>query len=243
MLYVYSDLHADVLKHPITVYYFKEGWVALNFVYDIGSRWRIVETQEEGIKGTYDGIWYKKCTYDVHMHVLQRTLTYFVRGSITVLQTSCLTGLDSTKLVNLYRIQHKIKQLNPNQSNRRSAVQWYFPLQSKLVFFGASYKKGTYVGIRQVHMTYQNYGAKNDFVRDKKFNWKRRWRRRWMQKMRLFRSNLWKQFVETPCRSPEWRGWQKIKLNWQKVGGEIFIIFMKNKGTGLLPNCQCWRVL
>ena len=59
MLYVYSDLHADVLKHPITVYYFKEGWVALNFVYDIGSRWRIVETQEEGIKGTYDGIWYK----------------------------------------------------------------------------------------------------------------------------------------------------------------------------------------
>ena len=104
MLYVYSDLHADVLKHPITVYYFKEGWVALNFVYDIGSRWRIVETQEEGIKGTYDGIWYKKCTYDVHMHVLQRTLTYFVRGSITVLQTSCLTGLDSTKLVNLYRI-------------------------------------------------------------------------------------------------------------------------------------------
>ena len=26
------------------------------------------------------------------------------------------------------------KQLNPNQSNRRSAVQWYFPLQSKWVF-------------------------------------------------------------------------------------------------------------
>ena len=26
------------------------------------------------------------------------------------------------------------KQLNPNQSNRRSAVQWYFPLRSKWVF-------------------------------------------------------------------------------------------------------------
>ena len=26
------------------------------------------------------------------------------------------------------------KQLNPNQSNRRSAVQWYFPLQSNWVF-------------------------------------------------------------------------------------------------------------
>ena len=37
----------------------------------------------------------------------QRTLTYFERGSITVPLTSCLTGLDSTKLVNLYLIQHK----------------------------------------------------------------------------------------------------------------------------------------
>ena len=37
----------------------------------------------------------------------QRTLTYFVRGNITVWLTSCLTGLASTKLVNLNRIQHK----------------------------------------------------------------------------------------------------------------------------------------
>ena len=37
----------------------------------------------------------------------QRTLTYFVRLSITVWLTSCLTGLDSTKLVNLFLIQHK----------------------------------------------------------------------------------------------------------------------------------------
>ena len=28
------------------------------------------------------------------------------------------------------------KQLNPNQSNRTSAVQWYFPLRSKWVFSG-----------------------------------------------------------------------------------------------------------
>ena len=28
------------------------------------------------------------------------------------------------------------KQLNPSRSNRRSVVQWYFPLQSKLVFSG-----------------------------------------------------------------------------------------------------------
>ena len=41
----------------------------------------------------------------------QRILTYFVRGSITIRLTSCLTDLNSTKLVNLYRIQHK-------QSNR-----------------------------------------------------------------------------------------------------------------------------
>ena len=37
----------------------------------------------------------------------QKTLTYFIRGSITVQLTSCLTGLDSTKLVNLDLIQNK----------------------------------------------------------------------------------------------------------------------------------------
>ena len=31
------------------------------------------------------------------------------------------------------------KQLNPNQSNRRSAVQWYFPLWSKWVFSALIY--------------------------------------------------------------------------------------------------------
>ena len=38
---------------------------------------------------------------------VQRTLTYFVRESITVWLISCLSGLDSTKLVNLYLIQHE----------------------------------------------------------------------------------------------------------------------------------------
>ena len=32
------------------------------------------------------------------------------------------------------------KQLNPNQTNRRSAVQWYFHLRSKWVFSGLSFK-------------------------------------------------------------------------------------------------------
>ena len=37
----------------------------------------------------------------------QRTLTYFIRGSITARLTSCLTGLALTKLVHVYLIQHK----------------------------------------------------------------------------------------------------------------------------------------
>ena len=41
----------------------------------------------------------------------QRTLTLFLRGSITVQLTSCLTGLDLTKFVNFYLIQHKQSSL------------------------------------------------------------------------------------------------------------------------------------
>ena len=44
---------------------------------------------------------------DLKQEFEQRRLTYFVSGSITVQLTSCLTGLDPTKLVNLYLIQHK----------------------------------------------------------------------------------------------------------------------------------------
>ena len=36
----------------------------------------------------------------VHLCLYQRTLTYSIRGSITVWMTSSLTGLDSTKHVN-----------------------------------------------------------------------------------------------------------------------------------------------
>ena len=49
----------------------------------------------------------RKCWCIVFVRTLQRTLTYFIRGSIIAWLTSCLTGLDSTKLVNLYQIQHK----------------------------------------------------------------------------------------------------------------------------------------
>ena len=40
------------------------------------------------------------------LSIVQRSVTYFVRGSITVWLTSCLTGLDLTQLVNVYLIQH-----------------------------------------------------------------------------------------------------------------------------------------
>ena len=39
------------------------------------------------------------------------------------------------------------KLLSPNQSNGRSAVQWYFPLQSKWVFSGYNIVYGQKVGI------------------------------------------------------------------------------------------------
>ena len=44
------------------------------------------------------------CRWSLHGYLLP---SYFVRGSITVCLTSCMTSLDSTKLVNLYPIQHK----------------------------------------------------------------------------------------------------------------------------------------
>ena len=42
--------------------------------------------------------------------------------------------LGLAKQANLSIVLIKKKQLNPNQSNRRSAIQWYFPLRSKWVF-------------------------------------------------------------------------------------------------------------
>ncbi len=53
-------------------------------------------------------------------------------GSITVLLTSCLTSLESAAW-QLSIFVLFAKQTNPNQSNRRSMVQWYFP---PLVFPG-----------------------------------------------------------------------------------------------------------
>ena len=48
--------------------------------------------------------------------------------------TSCLTGLDLTKHVKTVVHSTKAKQVNPNKISRRSDVQLYFPLRSKLVF-------------------------------------------------------------------------------------------------------------
>ena len=47
-------------------------------------------------------------------------------GSVTVLLTSCLTSLESYENWNFLFLF--AKQTNSNQSNRRSMVQWYFPL-------------------------------------------------------------------------------------------------------------------
>ena len=52
-------------------------------------------------------------------------LTYFVMGSITVRLTSYLTGLDSAVLQMFKSTTYLLIWPNPNQSNRRSAIQPY----------------------------------------------------------------------------------------------------------------------
>ncbi len=49
-------------------------------------------------------------------------------GSNTVPLTSCLTGLESAVWQLTISDFLLAKQTNPNQSNRRSMVLWYFPL-------------------------------------------------------------------------------------------------------------------
>ena len=53
----------------------------------------------------------------------QQTLTYFETGSITVRLTSCLTWLGFSCFVCVQFTTHLLVWPNPNQSNRRSAVQ------------------------------------------------------------------------------------------------------------------------
>ena len=51
----------------------------------------------------------------------------YSRGRIHVQLTSCLTGLDSVTLL-MFKLATDLSVCsNPNQGNRRSAVQWYFP--------------------------------------------------------------------------------------------------------------------
>ena len=56
--------------------------------------------------------------------------TIRTRGGSTVY----FIGLESAALLTQNLITDFLVWLDPNQSNRRSAVQWYFPLQSKWVF-------------------------------------------------------------------------------------------------------------
>ena len=81
---------------------------------------------------------------------VQRTLTYFVRGSITVRRATRLTRSNSIKQINMLLIQHLIEQKHLNlkylnKLNRRSAIQWYFPISEctiKRVFWFILYEGG-----------------------------------------------------------------------------------------------------
>jgi len=71
-----------------------------------------------------------QCKFTKPCTVVARALNQGIlkgEGSFTVPLTSCLTGLEfavwQLKFLFLF-----VKQANPNQSNRRSMVQWYFPL-------------------------------------------------------------------------------------------------------------------
>ena len=81
-----------------------------------------------------NSIWNLYSTYwRVIFHIIYafipRLLIYFTRVSIIVWLTSCLTGLDSDAFA---YVESKADLLVwSNKSNRRSAVQWYLPLQSK----------------------------------------------------------------------------------------------------------------
>ncbi len=55
-------------------------------------------------------------------------------GSITVPLTSCFTGLESAVWQLTIFLFLFAKQTDPNQSNRKSMIQWYFPLQCSLAY-------------------------------------------------------------------------------------------------------------
>ena len=67
--------------------------------------------------------------------MIQRILTYYVRGSIIGAATSCLTDLDSSKQLNmLVIITYQSSWIHTNESGDQ-LHQWYFPLHSKWAFF------------------------------------------------------------------------------------------------------------
>ena len=61
---------------------------------------------------------------------LQRMFSHFIRGSITVRLMFIFVWMLNWKQIYLF------VWLNPNESNRRSTVQWCFNIQSKWAFSG-----------------------------------------------------------------------------------------------------------
>ena len=94
---------------------------------------------------------------------MQRTLTYFVKGNITVQLTSCLTGLDSAFLLNWNYKQiclfgqiltgqtggHPYSDISPYKVSECSLihvtldpmVKWYLTLQGELSFSAFRHKQ------------------------------------------------------------------------------------------------------
>ena len=115
-------------------------WRRLKYIlpnlYRVGPRTGSAETS-----GSRRAIWFKpedeewlRSVYSNWLFI-QRTLTYFVRGNITVNWPPVWLVRTWPNSKSVYSF-NSTKQQNPNQSNRRSAVKWYFPLRSKWVFSG-----------------------------------------------------------------------------------------------------------
>ena len=67
--------------------------------------------------------------------VREHKLIYCTRGSIPEWLTSCFTCFGFSCFAHVELTTYLLVWSNPNQSDRGSAIQWYFPLQSKWVFY------------------------------------------------------------------------------------------------------------
>ena len=91
----FALLQLDALEEGLEVAGAEAGMVAALNDLDEGG-WTILERFREDLK--------VKVPIALKVPFKKRTLLYFVRASIPVLLTSCLTGLDLTRCVNLYII-------------------------------------------------------------------------------------------------------------------------------------------